>query len=431
MNSRNMPTETNPKLQSSILTHPLIFHFLGMPASFLIAGYLSNFHSGYIQFIFLCLFFQVSCGLINYFVLREVFEQFRSSRPENLTSLAVLIVVGALAVSSLVISSQFPGLFDQRLIVMDMSLLRVFLGTMVLSTPVVLWAVALIEKKGLFRFIENAGITRFIQKNRAGIFLTLLFFLTYFIFTQSLNFPGYFTRDRYFETDISDWIDRLTAHPTANEIRPVRAVHPAVMLILHPLTRLLSIPLNGDKLQAAFLLSALAGSGCVFLTWLIVKQRTGSTPYALISASLLGAGASHLLLSTMLESYIFSALALISFCFLLQSGRISLKSTVPVGVVIFGITITNLAQALILYFLKLPRVKVMIQFVFAVVLTTLLLNILQVRLYSYSKPLYDLSNLLEEQKYRSDLSETPRRSMERINLIARAVLLYGIAAPSP
>jgi len=169
----------------------------------------------------------------------------------------------------------------------------------------------------------------------------------------------------------------------------------------------------------------------VFMASLIVKGRTNSTFFALASASLLGASTSHLLLGSMLETYIFSALALIFFCFLLQSDRTSLRLTIPMGVMIFGITITNLAQACILYFLKLPRLKVMIQFILAVVLTVLLLNVLQVQLFPFAKPIYDPSNLLVEQKYGSNPFKASRRLVGRINLISRSVLLYGIVAPTP
>lgn len=417
---------SNPEAQNS--RRSLLFHLLGIPASYLLTSYFSNFHSGYLRFVILGISFQVLCGLGAFVLLKDAFK--KASWRDSWASLVVLIVAGSLAVSSFVIVRQFPTLFDLRLVSMEASLLPIFLGLTILSTPGTLWLTRLSDKGEHSHFLEKAGIVRFAQKHRAGIFLALAFFLTYFIFTQTINFPGYYTRDKYFETDISDWIERLASQPT-DAIFPVRAVHPAVMLILRLPVELLSILLNGDKLQAAFVLSALAGSACVFVAWLIVKQRTGNTTYALISASLLGASASHLLLSSMLETYIFSALALISFCFLLQSDRISLKSTVPVGVAIFGITITNLAQACILYFSKLPRIKVMIQFVSTVALITLLLNALQVELYPFSEPLYDPSKLLVERRYTHEPFGSFRQFGERVNLISRAVLLYGIVAPTP
>ncbi|HLO13646.1 MAG TPA: hypothetical protein VK206_02380 [Anaerolineales bacterium] len=130
----------------------------------------------------------------------------------------------------------------------------------------------------------------------------------------------------------------------------MRAVHPAILLFLRPLVWCLSLFLHGNRLHAVFIMNALAGAGCVLLVWLIMKRASGDTAYSLIIASLLGASASHLLLSSMFETYIYSALALLLFIFLIQSEHTSLKFTAPVGILIFGITVTNIVQSSILYF---------------------------------------------------------------------------------
>lgn len=416
------------KPETHTLRESLLFHLLGIPSSYLLTSYFSNFHSGYLAFVILSVSFQMVCGTGTFILLKDTFK--KASWRDSWVSLAVLIFAVSVAVSSFAISRQFPALFNQRIFFMDTTLLPVFLGLAILSTPGTLWLIRILEKGERTQFILNAGIVRFLQRHRTGIFLAWSFFLTYFIFAQGINFPGHYTRDIYFETDISDWIDRLTALPS-DTLFPVRAVHPAVMLFLRPPVALLSLLLDGDRLQAAFLSNALAGSACVFLIWSIVKQRTGSTPYALLSASLLGASTSHLLLGSMLETYIFSALALIFFCFLTQTDRIALKISVPAGVVIFGITITNLAQACILYFFKMHRLKIIFQFISAVILTALLLNVLQVKLYPFSEPLYRPSSLLVEQRYRHELFGTSRQFGDRVNLISRAILLYGIVAPNP
>jgi hypothetical protein len=312
---------------------------------------------------------------------------------------------------------------------MDAGRFPAFLGLMIISTPLSLWVNYVLGGSGFFYTIESAEPIQFLQKNRAGIVAALLFFFAYFILAQTLNFPGHYTRDQFFETDISDWIVRLTAHPTEEQL-PVRAVHPAVLLFLRPLVWLLSVPLNGDRLQAAFMLSALAGAACVFMTWMIVRKRTGSTAYALISASILGASASHLLLSSMLETYIFSALALISFCFLVQSDGTSLRQAVPMGVVIFGITISNLAQACIHYFFKVPRIGTILKFISLVVTITMALHLVQTRLYPNSLPM-TASNLAGERTYSFDLFESSWQTIGRIDLTARDILLYGVVAPEP
>lgn len=211
----------------------------------------------------------------------------------------------------------------------------------------------------------------------------------------------------------------------------VRAVHPAVLLFLRPFVWFVSIFLDGDRLQAVFLIHALAGASCVLLAWLIVKRASGNATYSLIMASLLGASTSHLLLSSMLETYIYSALALIFFAFLMQGENTSLKFTVPAGVLVFGITISNFIQTCILYFLKQPHVKVIVKYILMVVFIILILNIIQVWIYPNAKPMFLPANLLIEQRYKFNVFGFAWRAMGRFSLIVRAILLYGIVAPKP
>lgn len=402
-------------------------HLLGIIPAYILTTYFSTIHDGFVPFLLISLTFQILCGIFIRVFLSE--DPPKMDWRNQRASILTLITAAALPLSAAVISWQFPSLFDRRLLFMDASRFPVFLGLLLISTPLSLWVNHALGRSGVFHATDSAGLIQFLQKNRAGFMAALLFFLAYFIFAQTLNFPGHYTRDQYFETDISDWILRLTAHPTDEQF-PVRAVHPAVLLFLRPLVWLLSIPLNGDRLQAAFLLSALAGAACVFMTWMIVRQRSGSTAYALISASILGASTSHLLLGSMLETYIFSALALISFCFLIQDGRTSLKQAVPMGVVIFGITISNLAQACILYFFKVLRIRTILTFVALVVAITLALHLVQTRLYPNSR-LMTASSLARERTYSFDPFGPAWQTVGRVNLTARAIFLYGILAPQP
>jgi len=408
----------------------LTLYTLGLPAAYFLTAFFSNFYPRTLYFIFIGLFFQLLCGIGISLFLKATLEKFKTSWRDDWVSLLVLVVVSTLSISAIAVSWQYPTLFDRRIISIDTNLFPLFVGLAILSTAGAIPLERFIERKGFIQFIRRSTLFQFIQSNLAGIFVAIFFFFTYFVFAQSLNFYGHNTLDQFFDTDASQWISRLTLHPD-DDMPPIRAVHPMVMLILRPLVWLISIFLNGHKLQAVYALSALVGSLCVFLVWLIVKRHTGNTPFSLVTASILGAGASHLLLSSMLETYIFSALALIAFCFLMQRGRTSLKFTIPLGIVIFGITISNLAQAFILYFLKVPRLKVIIQFILAVVAVVLLFNPLQLQLFPKARALYDPASIVFEKRYQYDLFKAPWRLRGRVNLISRATLLYGIVAPSP
>jgi hypothetical protein len=136
-------------------------------------------------------------------------------------------------------------------------------------------------------------------------------------------------------------------------------------------------------------------------------------------------------LSSMLETYIYSALALIFFAFLVHSERTSLRFTVPAGVLVFGITVSNIIQTCILYFSKQPAIRVIVKYVIMVVFIILILNILQVWLYPNAKPVFVPANLLIEQRYRFNVSGFSWRAIGRFSLVVRAILLYGIVAPKP
>src|SRR5687768_914800 len=402
----------------------------GTIAAFFVTSFFSNFYPSTYQFVFLSLTFQLLCGMAAFLLLEDVLEGLRIDWQRDWTMVLTLCVAFLLSVSAVVISWQFPGLFDRRILFMNVSRVPLFIVLAFISAGSTAMLLNVLNRNGLPESLKRARSYRFLQENLPGVLLALFFFFTYFTFAESINFPEFRTLDQFFDTDISAWLARLTS-TTRQDVSMVRAVHPAVLLFLRPLVWFISIFLNGDRLHAIFFLHALAAASCVLLAWLIVKRASGNTTYSLIMASLLGASTSHLLLGSMFETYIYSALALIFFAFLVHRENTSLKFTVPAGVLVFGITLSNFIQTCILYFLKQPNIKVMIKYVIMVVVIILMLNILQIWLYPNAKPVFVPANLLIEQRYRFNVFGFSWRAIARFSLIVRAILLYGIVAPKP
>jgi len=401
----------------------------GSAAAYFLTSFFSNFYPSTYQFALLSLTFQIICGTVAFLLLYDVLQNFRINGYRNWTMVLTLCIAFCLSVSAVMISWQFPGLFDRRILFMDLSRVPLFSVLALISAGATAILLGILNQYGITESLKRTRFLGFLQENLPGILLATFFLFTYFTFAESINFPEFRTLDQFFDTDISAWLARLTSS-SRQDVSMVRAVHPAVLLFLRPMVWFISIFLNGDRLHAVFLIHALAGAACVLLAWLIVKQASGNRTYSLIMASLLGASTSHLLLSSMLETYIYSALALIFFAFLVHSENISLKFTVPAGVLVFGITVSNIIQTCILYFLKYPRIKVIVKYVLLVVFITLMLNILQVWIYPNAKPVFVPANLLIEQRYRFGLGPS-WRAMGRFSLIVRAILLYGIVAPRP
>jgi len=402
----------------------------GSVAAYFLTSFFSNFYPSTYQFVLLSLTFQLVCGTVAFLLLDDILQDLRINWHRDSTTVLTLCIVFLLSVSAVIISWQFPGLFDRRILFMDVSRVPLFIVLSFISIGSTAVLLKVLNQYGIPESLKRASFFRFIHENLPGILLAIFFLFTYFTFAESINFPEFRTLDQFFDTDISAWLARLTS-TARQDVSMVRAVHPAVLLFLRPIVWFISVFLNGDRLHAVFLIHALAGASCVLLAWLIVKRASGNMAYSLIMASLLGASTSHLLLSSMLETYIYSALALIFFAFLVHSENTPLKFTVPAGVLVGGITVSNLIQTCILYFLKQPPIKVIIKYVLTVVFIILMLNILQVWIYPNAKPVFVPANLLIEQRYRFNVFGFSWRAIGRFSLIVRAILLYGIVAPKP
>jgi hypothetical protein len=271
---------------------------------------------------------------------------------------------------------------------------------------------------------------RWMRDNLPGLLLAAAIVIGTFALAIPYTSPATARIDNYFDTDSIDWIRRLSAN--VENLIKVRSVHPFVLLILRPPTWLLSLFLNGDKFHAAILLNSIGGGLCVLLTWLFFKQRTGNTAYALLIAALLGFSNSHLILSTFLETYIFSAAVLIAFLLLAQSEQNSLKRLVPVGLLTFGITITNFIQTCIVYWMAPARRRSFFVYAAAVVALAVLLVSIQNIVYHTNNPFFIPSNLLSEKAYGFDIREAePRLFLSRVNLLARHITMFDVVAPRP
>lgn len=406
-----------------------LFWLAGVFVAYFLAGYFSNFYPSLYQFILLSLIFQTVVGLLLYLLLNALPKNTMFNWRENWTILLFFCLAGITAFRAASIALDFPGLFHRRILFMDRSQFGIFI---MLAIPSFIGSTFILRRLNQFNFgsrLQNAPVWIFIQRNLAGLVLSAIFLFIYLLFTNTVNFPGHDTVDKYFDTDISEWLSRL-AYITPDQFM-ARAVHPAILVFLRPLVVLISILLHGDKYQAVFLLNAWTGASCVFLIWLTAKHISGNTTFSLIMAFLLGIGTPHLLLSSMIETYIYSAFALLLFAYLMQSNRTDLRYAIPAGVLVFGITITNLIQTCILYVFKSQRIKEIIKYIAAVLVITIILNYVQVQIYQHVMAMYDPANLVFEKKYSVNFFENSWVLGGRFWLMIRAILLYAVVAPRP
>lgn len=421
----NAPKQSSPSGTSSWV-RVVPAWVIGTLAAYPVTGFLSNFYPSIYQFVLLSLFFQSLCGITLHLLMGMPGIHFRRDPTVLLASGTVF----AFCIAVLKLCWQFPEFFDRHILFMDVSLLPIFLISSFFSAGLIATFATILHRKGVAGSPIQSNLLQRLNENLPGIILASIFFLVYFALAESINFPGFNTVDQFFDFDISEWLTRLTS-PDRLAVPRVRAVHPAVLIFLRSIIWFVSVLLNGNRLHAVFLVNALAGASCVYLVWAIIRRITKNTAYSMISASLLGASTSHLLSGSMLETYIYSALALLLFVSLILDENKGLKHMVPAGALVFGITISNIAQTCILYFFTHPKIKLISKYLILVVTTLVLLNALQVWVYPNAKYVFVPSNFLVEQHYRFDFSKAPWLVWGHTQLIVRAITLYGIVAPTP
>jgi hypothetical protein len=183
--------------------------------------------------------------------------------------------------------------------------------------------------------------------------------------------------------------------------------------------------LKGDKLAAAFVLTAFAGALCIFLAWYFVKRMVGNPLYALLIASLLGASAAHLVFGSLIETYIFLAAVTLAFLVLLLKDQ-PLFVLIITGTLSFGITITNFIQTAIAFiFVRRTFIQWVIYglIVGALVIPLTLLNNF---IYPDSQPYFFVPS-----SFTAEADNTFVPSMERGRAVLRVMFLHSVVAPDP
>jgi hypothetical protein len=294
----------------------------------------------------------------------------------------------------------------------------------------------------IFTFVQNKGrspsirvfhvdrnaLINFLRENIPGLLLALVFFFIYIKIGLQLNRLDFDTTDNYLDADNSTWISRISA-PDGFGIE-MRGPHPFAYFVFRPLGWVLNL-FTHNYLYSAILLNTFVGALCVFMAWLFIRRQFQNSIYALLIAALLGLSTAHIFFGSVVESYIFSAAALIGFTILLQSQR-STETLAVSSLLTFGITLTNFVQNFIGMLVSRPRWKEVFRFTALTISLGVVLSVLHAAWYPTSKLFFLLSGVRAEDEFSfSIFSESSWRAIGRIILLVRTILLYAVIAPEP
>lgn len=384
--------------------------------------------------------FSITLGcVIGYYYVKRAANSFLNngflSKPLNILLALILPIFAAAIIYG---SAQFPSMFVWDYVTVPQEWTALFF---IVAISAGVWSLALLEKFGqskLFETIKQSQFIGFLSKNLPGLYAGGMFFIVQAILARAINHPALTYNTVLFEADAGPWMEIL-ASPEGGSVG--RAVHPLSLLIIRPLIRLVA-GIMGDHyaLGGMLVTSAVAGL-CAFMVWLFVKRATDSKTYAFLFAILLGSTSTHLLFGSLTENYIFGAASLIFFFWLIQSNETRFSVLVPAGLLLFGITITNIAQGMIGLFFNKFGFRRLIQYgvtvlAFGVLLAALVDVVTPGKQGLFFVPAdisFEMNFVSSDQGNLSDPMRLfdPASITRKLQVVTRSVLLYGFVAPKP
>ena len=373
--------------------------------------------------------FMTAGNVLGYYLLGRVGSSLREgflSRPLNII-LALSLPLFFFAI--IYISVQFPSMFVWDYICIPQKWVALF---MIIALGSGVWSLRILEKLDLSGYHERFKQTNFfhsVSKNLPGLYAGGMFFLINLILARALNHPALSYNSVLFEADAGPWM-QILAGPDVTE--GLRSVHPLSLIIIRPLIRTLAV-FMGEHWNLAGMLVVAAMSGlCVFMAWLYVKRAVDSSTYAFVFATLLGSTATHLVFGSLTENYIFGAAALIFFFLLIQVGESRFSVLLPSGLLLFGITISNIAQGVIGLFFNKFGFSRLVRYCLLLLGVGVILTFFTGALYPNIERLFFVPSDIAFEFNFVKFEDQPlsKHLLEKFQVVSRTMFLYDVAGPS-
>jgi len=415
-------------------SHSIRIYFVGFLLSLLFAYGAVGFMSEVLKTTFNMIVFTAVLILIGsvfgyYLVSRAARSLLNGflSRPLNI----LLCLTLPLFLSAIIFASvQFPSMFVWDYITVPSKWIGWFIASTLLAGTWGIGALNQFESRGYYQQFRQTIVFKFIKENLLGIYAGGMFFLINLVIARALNHAALTINTVLFESDAGPWMSILGS-PKGDDIN--RAVHPLVLITLRPLVRFVAL-FMADQWNLAPMLVVAALSGlCVLMAWIFVKRATQKNTYAFIFAIMLGSTAAHLLFGSITDTYAFGMTSLIFFLLLIQAKENRFSVLVPAGLLVFGITVTNIAQSVIgLFFNKFGFWR-LVRYCVVIITAGVVLTVLTSALYPNRQTFFFVpGDIAFETNFVKPVYESPaERLLERFKIVSRTMVLYGVTAPSP
>jgi len=423
-----------PAVERMRVNHSLWHYTVGFLLSLIFTYGAVGFLGGVLKTVFgmvmLTALMILAGSLSGYYLVRRAARSIRDgflSRPLN----AFLCITLPVLFAGLVVASlQFPSMFIWIYISVPHEWLGLFLAAALVAG---VWGVALLEQFETHGYYERFRRTRlfgFIKENLPGLYAGGMFFLMNLVLARALNHTAFSINSVVFEADAGPWMSILGL-PEGEDVN--RSVHPMVLLTLRPLVRLVGLFMAEKWYLAPMIVIASMSGLCVLMAWIFVRRATGRDTYAFIFALLLGSTPAHLLFGSLTETYVFGMTSLIFFFLLIQAGEKRFSVLVPVGLLVFGITISNIAQGVIGLFFNKFGFRRLVHYCILIIAGGIALTALTSVLYPGRQTFFFVpADLAFEARFSKPVYEAPAdRLWNKFQLVTRTMFFYGVVAPRP
>jgi hypothetical protein len=425
-----------PFVERMQVNHSIGHYSFGFLLSLIIAygavGFLSDVLKTVFNMIVFTVIFILAGSVPGYYLVRRAARSFRNgflSRPLNI----ILCLALPLLLSALILAVvQFPSMFVLEYIKVLSSWFGLFTASALIAGVWSVGALEQFESRGYYQWFRQRTIFKFAKENLPGIYAGGMFFLINLTIARALNHSALNINTVLFESDAGPWMSILGS-PQGDAVN--RSVHPLILITVRPLIRFAAL-FTADQWNLAAMIVVAAMSGlCVLMAWIFVKRATGDVTrtYAFIFATLLGSTAAHLFFGSLTDTYVFGMTSLIFFFLLIQAKENRFSVLVPAGLLVFGITVTNIAQGVIgLFFNKFGFWRLMRYCVF-IITAGIALTAFASMIYPGRQTFFFVpADLAFETNFVKPVYETPaERLLERFKIVSRTMLLYGVTGPRP
>jgi len=414
-------------------SHSIGIYFSGFLLALLLAFVTVGFLNEAIETIFnLILFTSILTlvgSVVGYYLVRHAARSFQNGFLTRPLNIILFLTLPVFLIMLIFAALQFPAMFLWEYIAVPSNWLGWFTASAFFAGAWGITALFQFESRWVSK-IRQTGIFKLIKDNLPGLYAGGIFFLINLIIARSLNHPALNINTVLFESDAGPWMSILGS-PTEDIIN--RSVHPLVLITLRPLVRFVTLFIEDSWNLAPILVVAAMSGLCVLMAWMFIKRATAQSTYAFIFAVMLGSTSSHLVFGSLTDTYIFGVTSLILFFLLIQAKEDRFSVLIPAGLLVFGITITNIAQGVIGLFFNGFGFKRLVRYGLLLAATAVVLTVLTSALYPHRQTFFFVpGDIAFEGKFVKPAHQSPaERLVERFKIVSRTMFLYDVTAPRP